>query len=34
MTDDIPRRSILKAISRGLKFMASLLDKLLRGEEV
>jgi hypothetical protein len=28
------RREILKAIIRGLRFMASLLDKVLKGEPV
>jgi len=32
--DIILKREILKAVIRGLKFMASLLEKVLKGERI
>lgn len=32
--DDNFRRDVLRAVIRGLKFMASLLEKVLKGEPV
>jgi hypothetical protein len=34
MADEILKREVLKAVIRGLKFMASLLEKVLKGEPV